>query len=40
MSVTVVPAYRVIGKFVKDVASGAPDAALDALESKVETVSS
>ncbi len=37
MSVTVVPAYRVIKRFVKDVASAAPDAALDALESKVKT---
>ena len=37
MSVTVVPAYRVIKRFVKDVASGAPDAALDALESKIKT---
>lgn len=37
MSVTVIPAYRVIRKFVRDVEVLPPDAMLDALEAKVRT---
>ncbi len=37
MSVTVIPAYRVIRKFVRDVEALPPDAMLDTLESNVRT---
>ncbi|MEK7777617.1 MAG: hypothetical protein AAB303_03215, partial [Chloroflexota bacterium] len=37
MSVTVIPAYRVIRKFVRDVERLPRDAMLDALESNVRT---